>query len=253
MLMMEVSMKKRMSIVILAWICVFASSALSLSVPAPPQEPEVKPVLLGEEMPDFTLPAFQGGEVTLSALRGKNVMIVFPRGYAAEGRWCTICNYKYGELLDLEKTEHLREKYDLEILYVFPYDKDTVKQWVDVLPEQMDKIKTWKNPPEPDKLDEKGKARLELVRKGFPKDLSFDKGNVPVPFPLLIDADRKLTKGLGLFMTEWSGSKAEQLIPTVFVLDKQGIVQFKYIGQNTWDRPGWDYMEKVLEVVNSGR
>ncbi len=246
-------MRKRFSAIIAASITLLvAGAALSLSLPAGAQEPEVRPVLLGEEMPDFTLPAFQGGEVTLSKLKGKNVMIVFPRGFAAEGRWCTICNYKYGELVDLEKTGHLREKYNLEILYVFPYGKDTVKQWVDVLPEQMDKIKTWKNPPEPDKLDEKGKARLDMVRQGFPKDLSFEKGNVPVPFPLLMDEDRKLTRKLGLFTTDWSGSKAEQLIPSVFVLDGQGIVQFKYIGQNTWDRPGWDYMEKVLEVVNSG-
>jgi len=43
-------------------------------------------------MLDFTLPAYQGGTVTLSALKGKNVMIIFPRGYAAENYWCTICN-----------------------------------------------------------------------------------------------------------------------------------------------------------------
>jgi peroxiredoxin len=43
-------------------------------------------------MPDFTLPAYQGGTVTLSALKGKNVMIIFPRGYAAENHWCTIRN-----------------------------------------------------------------------------------------------------------------------------------------------------------------
>jgi peroxiredoxin len=251
---MEVSMRKRFSIIIAVSFFLFvASAALFLSLPARAQEPQVKPVLLGEEMPDFTLPAYQGGEVTLSKLKGKNVMIVFPRGFAAEGRWCTICNYKYGELVDLEKTEHLRQKYNLEILYVFPYGKDTVKQWVDVLPEQMDKIKTWKNPPEPEKLDEKGKARLDMVRKRFPKDLSFEKGNVPVPFPILIDEGRKLTKGLGLFTTDWSGSKAEQLIPSVFVLDKDGVLQFKYIGQNTWDRPSWEYMEKVLEIFNSGK
>ena len=247
-------MKKRSPLILWTMTSLFAVSAiLTVALPARAQEPRVRPVLLGDEMPDFTLPAYQGGEVTLSKLRGKNVMIVFPRGFAAEGRWCTICNYKYGELVDLEKTEHLRQKYDLEILYVFPYGKDIVKQWVDVLPEQMDKIKTWKNPPEPEKLDEKGKARLEMVQKGFPKDLSFEKENVPVPFPLLIDEDQELTKGLGLFMTEWSGSKVGQLVPSVFVLDKEGVLQFKYVGQNTWDRPSWEYMERVLEVVNSGK
>ena len=243
-------MKKTSQFVILAGICLsLASAMLFLALPAWSQEPEVKPALLEEPMPDFTLPTFQGGNVSLSSLKGKNVLIVFPRGWAAEGRWCTICNYKYADLIDVEKTEQLRKKFDLVILYVFPYGKETVRQWLDVLPDQLDKIKAWKNPSEADKQDEKGKARMEMARKGFPKDLSAEKGNVPVPFPILIDEDRKVTKGLGLFTTDWSGSKAEQLIPSVFFVDKQGILRFKYIGQNTWDRPSWDYMKKILEAT----
>jgi hypothetical protein len=98
-------------------------------------------------MPDFTLPAYQGGTVTLSALRGKNVMIIFPRGYAAENYWCTICNYKYAELV--------------EVLIVLPYSPDVVKAWVDVLPEQLDKVKERKHPADPAKLDDKGKQTME--------------------------------------------------------------------------------------------
>jgi hypothetical protein len=179
-------------------------------------------------------------------------MIIFPRGYAAQGAWCTICNYKYAELIDLEKREQLRKQYNLEILIVLPYNKEIVKQWVEVLPDQLEKIKGWKNPPEPDKLDEKGKIRMERSRKGFPKDLVFEKGSVPTPFPILIDEDRKVTKGLGLFMTEWSGSKVDQVIPSVYIIDRQGILQFKYIGQNTWDRPSYDYLKQVLGIISSG-
>src|SRR4030042_4652086 len=123
-------------------------------------------------MPDFPLPSFQGGTVTLSSLKGKSVMIVFPRGFAAEGRWCTICNYKYADLIDVEKTDQLRKKFDLEILYVFPYGRETVQQWLDAPPEQLDKITGWKNPAGADQIDEKGKARMEMARKGFHKDLS---------------------------------------------------------------------------------
>jgi peroxiredoxin len=245
-------MKKASPLVILAGICFsLASAMLFLTPPAWSQEPAVKPALLDEPVPDFALPAFQGGTVSLSSLKGKNVMIVFPRGLAAENHWCTICNYAYADLLDVEKTDQLRQKFDLEILYVFPYGKDLVQQWLDVLPEQLDKIKTWKNPAEADKQDEKVKARMEIARKGFPKDLSAEKGKVPVPFPILMDEDRKVTKSLGLFMTEWGGSKIDQLVPTVFVIDKQGILRFKYISQNTWDRPSWEYMKKVLGVVTA--
>lgn len=243
-------MKKTSLLVILAGICLsLASTLLLLSLPAWSQEPEVKPALLEEPMPDFTLPTFQGDTMSLSSLKGKNVLIVFPRGFAAEGRWCTICNYKYADLIDVEKTEQLRKKFDLVILYVFPYGKETVRQWLDALPDQLQKIKAWKNPSEADKQDEKVKGRMEMARKGFPKDLSAEKGNVPVPFPILIDEDKKVTKGLGLFTTDWNGSKAEQLIPSVFFIDKQGILRFKYIGQNTWDRPSWEYMKKVLEAT----
>jgi peroxiredoxin len=92
------------------------------------QEPNFTMAIIEQPMPDFTLPAYQGGEVTLSSLRGKNVVVIFPRGNAAEGRLCTICSYKYVELLDLEKAQHLRKKYNLEILYVFPYAGETVKE-----------------------------------------------------------------------------------------------------------------------------
>jgi peroxiredoxin len=217
------------------------------------QETEVKPVTVGQPMPDFTLPAYQGGTVTLSALRGKNVMIIFPRGYAAENYWCTICNYKYAELIELERTQEIRKKYNVEVLIVLPYGPELVKAWIDVLPEQLDKIKERKHPADPAKLDEKGKQTMERYRRLFPLDLSVKKGEVPTPFPILIDADRKLSKGLGLFMTEWGGGKVDQNIPSVYIVDAGGTLQFKYLGQNTVDRPEYDYLFMVLEVLNGTR
>jgi peroxiredoxin len=237
----------------LALCLILISGMAFLSSAAFSQEPEFRPAIIEQPMPDFTLPAYQGGEITLSSLRGKNVLIIFPRGYAAEGRWCTICDFKYAELLDMEKKEQLRKKYGLEILYVFPYSKDIVKQWLEAVPEQLDKIKGWKYPAEPDKQDEKTKMRTERATKLFPKDLSLEKGSVPTPFPLLIDEDRKLTKELGLFATEWSGSKADQLIPSEFIIDKNGILKFKYIGQNTTDRPSFDYLMKIVEMINTSK
>ncbi len=67
-------------------------------------------------------------------------------------------------------------------------------------------------------------SAVTAARKGFPKDLTMEKGNVPSPFPLLIDEDRKLTGGLGLFTSEWGGSKADQMVPSVFILDKNGVL-----------------------------
>jgi hypothetical protein len=39
-------------------------------------------------------------------------MIISPRGYAAENTWCTICNYKYAELVEIdEKGKQTMERY----------------------------------------------------------------------------------------------------------------------------------------------
>ena len=213
---------------------------------------QAAPVTLEEPMPDFTLPVYQGGEIKLSGLKGKNVMIIFPRGYAAPGAWCTICDYKYAELTELEKTIQLRKKYDLEVLFVLPYDRDTVKVWLDALPGQLEKIRLTKNPPDPTKLDERGKATMERYRKIFPKDLTVPKEGIPVPIPILIDGDRKVAKGLDLFRTEW-GSKVDQNVPTTFILDRNGIVRFKYFSQNTVDRPSYEYLMGILGCMMSGK
>ncbi len=208
------------------------------------------PVTLEEKMPDFTLPVYQGGEVNLSALHGKNVMIVFPRGHSAPGAWCTVCDYKYAELIDLEKASQLRKKYNLEILFVFPYDRDTVTSWLAALPAQLGKIRGIKFPPEPAKLDEKAKKTMMRYREVFPKDPSVPKEQI---FPILIDGDRKVSKNLDLFRTEWAGSKVDQNVPTTFILDRNGIVRFKYFSQSTIDRPGYEYLIEVLDCMTDGK
>jgi len=236
-----------------AMIFLFRGQAAGQAVPSKPAEPRPTPAVVGQPMPDFTLPVYQGGTLTLSSLRGKNVLILFPRGYAAENYWCTICNYKYVELAELEKAQKIREKYNLEILVVFPYTRDVVKTWVEALPGQLESIKERKYPADPAKLDEAGKTRMERSRQIYPKDFSLEKGTVLAPFPILVDGERILSKRLDLFRNEWSGSKVDQNIPSIYIIDAAGVLQFKYLGQNTVDRPGYDYLLKVLEVVNSGK
>ncbi|MCK4829741.1 redoxin domain-containing protein [bacterium] len=214
------------------------------------QADEIKPVSLLQDMPDFTLPVYQGGELSISQLKGKNVLIVFPRGLASKDHWCHVCNYHYADLVELEKKKQIREKLDLEILVVLPYSQDMVKEWVGAFQDQFIDIDNWKNPAEPEKLDEKQKHRVERIRRLFPNKYMYEKGKVPTPFPILIDGERIVSKGLGIFSTDWSGSKIEQNIPTVFILDKKGAVQFKYISQNTFDRPGAEYLMKFIGRLN---
>lgn len=216
-------------------------------------EPRPQPAVVGQPMPDFTLPVYQGGTLTLSSLRGKNVLILFPRGYAAENYWCTICNYQYAELAALEKVRKIREKYDLEILVVFPYTHDVVKAWLEALPGQLESIRAAKNPADPSKLDEAAKRRMDRWRLLFPADHKLEKGEVLAPFPILVDGERTLSRKLDLFRTEWTGGKVDQNIPSLYVVDAAGVLQFKYIAQNTVDRPGLDYVLKVLDVITAPR
>jgi peroxiredoxin len=209
-----------------------------------------RPVTVGSPVPDFTLPVFQGGELTLSDLRGKNVMIVFPRGLSRPGSWCHICPYQHSELVEYEADSGWRDRANLEILFVLPYDQGMVAEWIDAYPQLLQDIEDGKNPPDQATLDDAGRARMERSRQIYPKSFSATVGQVPIPFPILVDGERTLSEGLGLFTTDWSGSTAEQNIPTILIIDPQGVLQFKYMSQNTIDRPPLEYLIQVVDVLN---
>ena len=134
-----------------------------------------------------------------------------------------------------------------------PYAKDAIDDWIDKYPQQLADLEAWKNPPDPSKLDEAGRQRMARARRVYPKAFKASRGQVPLPFPILLDADRMVSKGLGLFATEWSGSKVDQNVPTVFVIDPSGVVQFKYFSQNTIDRPGVDHLARVVDWAKSSK
>jgi peroxiredoxin len=239
--------KFRQSVVLFASVlivCVFMCGA---------QENEIRPVAVESPMPHFSLPVFQGGELSLSKIEGKNILLIFPRGRSRENAWCHICNYQYAEWAELEAANQIREKYNVEILFVLPYGKDLVTEWVDKFYDQLQDLEKGKNPPDQDKLDERGKRRMEFYRRVFPKSFPYKEGEVPLPFPILMDEGAAISAGLGLFTKDWGGSKAEQNIPTVYIVDRSGILQFKYFSQNTFDRPGTDYLLRVLQVINSSQ
>lgn len=186
-------------------------------------------------MPDFTLPSYQGGEVTLSKLRGKTVVLVFLRGHVAPTAWCHVDNFQHGSLVDFETRTQFQKMNNAAILIVFPYDKAEVDKWVARYAQQVADIE--KNDKSP---------------YSMPKTFKLTDA-AATTFPILLDADRSLTKGLGVFATEWSGAKVEQDVPTMVVIDPDGVVQFKYFSQNTLDRPGVEHMAKVVNWINESR
>lgn len=206
------------------------------------------PVGIGRVFPSFTLKNSAGQTVNLEDYRGKNVLIVFPRGKVGD-RWCQICHYQYLDLADVEERLHLKAKHDLEVLFVLPYAVDEVKTWISIFPQQMKVIQGWKYPTNPDQVSPGRKAFAEKVQKALPKEFNLDAGTVPQPFPVLADEDQVLSKQLDLYRLKWDNSYVEQNQSTMFLLDKTGVVQFKYHSQTTWDRPDADYLVKVLESL----
>ena len=231
---------------VLALVLSFVLHASDLQAQTQP----LRPVTVGSAMPDITLPVFQGGEVSLSDFRGKNVMIVFPRGKSRPGSWCHICPYQHSELVEYEAEAGWRSRSNLEILSVLPYPREVVQEWLDAYPQLLQDNENGKNPPNAAELDEAGRARMERARQIYPKVFSAVQGQVPTPFPILVDADHSVSEGLGLFTTDWGGSTAEQNVPTILIIDAEGILQLKYMSQNTVDRPPLEYLVQVVDVIN---
>lgn len=205
------------------------------------------PAIVGEPMPDFTLPIYGGGEFTLSKYKGQNVLLMFPRGWVVNS-WCTYCPYQYLELGELQKENNIRKKYNLEIAFVLPYNKEKVTDWFDKLPDVLNTLETVKNPPA-----QGNPLQVEYgawAKEHFPKKFEVRKGETPNDIPVLIDTDRKLSNQLKLFTKFWDGVTSDQNIASIFIIDKNGILQFKYLGQMTEDRPSTEYILDFIKRMD---
>ncbi len=221
--------KIRMTVAAIAFAGLLGAALLALA-----QGPRVQPGLIERAMPDFSLPALDGRTVTLSQLKGRNVLLIFSRGRYNDQEWCQLCHYQYAQLAELDKTRQFRAKYNVEVLFVLPYAKDVVEKWVTMFPQQMADVDKWRQ----------GSPGMPL-----PGPVAFRPGPGNTPLPILYDADQSVSKRLGLFSRTWDGTTTDQNVPTVFVIDKAGVIRFKYTSQNTFDRPSADYLVKVLEKM----
>ncbi|MBN2134375.1 MAG: redoxin domain-containing protein [Acidobacteria bacterium] len=211
------------------------------------EEAKFDPAQIEQEMTDFTFMKYPDGEFKLSDVKDrKNLMMIFPRGYANKDDWCVLCGYQWAEWVELEKSDRIREKYNLEIVFVLPYGKSTVEKWIKSLPYHLRKIEEMKNPPE--ECQEWQKRWAAYLKENYPKTILYNEDNLPMPFPVLFEENHELSSRLDLYRTEWSGRNVEQNIPTVLILDKDGKVVFKYISQNTLDRPSPGYIIRILNT-----
>ena len=211
------------------------------------QNENIFPVTINEKFPDVMFQTVHGEDFKITDFTGKNVMLVFPRGKVTPTVWCPICHYQYLEMILTDDNNKLREKYNMEILFVLPYSSDSLQKWVDAFPQSLQTINTWKYPQDEENINENVRTWMEYAREFFPYSFDYSESEFELKLPVLFDPDRKVSEGLQLFREEWGGTTVAQNVPTIFILDEEGKVKFKYFSQYTNDRPDAKYIVKYLE------
>jgi peroxiredoxin len=202
--------------------------------------------MIDQTVSDFGLTDQNGKTVLLSDFKGKNVMLIFPRGMVEKDYWCQICHYQYADIADLEKISSIRKKYNLEVLFILPYTTDSVKNWIKMFPKQMEIIDNWKYPKDSSNLSEGAIKWANTTRELLPKKMVFDPNNIETPFSILADSQRLVSNGFKLYKNE---PDAPQNTPAIYIIDKKGKLRFKYICQNTTDRPTFQYLFQIIEKM----
>jgi len=206
-------------------------------------------LIAGEPVPDFTLPQYGGGAFTLSEYRGKKVLLMFPRGYLVNN-WCAYCPYQYLEFEQLEKTRHIMSRYNMQVAFVLPYSQEMIGDWLRRFPEALAAIENNKHPQQPPAPGTIQAAYSEWVNDHFPIDFEVTADDPHTWIPILSDEKRELSRQLKIFTGFWDGVSAEQNMASFLIIDSKGILQYKYIGQMTEDRPSVDFLLEQLKKVN---
>jgi len=213
-----------------------------------PQKKPLDLAVIGEPLKDFSLAIYQGGEFQLSTEKGKNVLLVFPRGYYDKDIWCDICAYEYLDLVDEFHNNKLTEKYNLDLVIILPYDKSTIEKWLIDLPEVYASLEAGKHLADT-LTNDKAMTWVHFANKHYPKTFALLNEETPKPFKILMDEKHELSERLEIFRIEWWGTKVEQNLPTFILLDTDGKVVFKYISQHTIDRPSSGYLIKIMDAL----
>jgi peroxiredoxin len=68
-----------------------------------------------------------------------------------------------------------------------------------------------------------------------------------LPFSLLSDPDGEVSRLYGVWHEEQAIAR-----PAIFVLDRNGVVRYAYVGDDFADRPGDEAVWRALEVAGAG-
>jgi len=105
--------------------------------------------------------------------------------------------------------------------------------------------------PNRDRLKSEGANLVYIAaekRQGMFKPLEFLAKN-PISFPFLFDEDRTVTKTYGVYQR--LGVDAINIArPTTFVIDRNGIIRYLYVGSSQYDRAPVDEVLAAVHEAN---
>lgn len=169
---------------------------IHLGMAQTPEKPEdISPLLIGESIPKATLRDANNKKTNLSKLvKQKPSVIVFYRG-----GWCPYCNLQLSGLQEVEKKI-------LELGY----------QIIAISPDKTKKLS---------KTVKKQKLSYLLLSDA---DMALSKN-----FGIAFKAPKKYKRLIGLKKRS-GGKNVDSLlpVPSVFLVDKEGVIQFEYINPN---------------------
>ncbi|MBN8568198.1 MAG: AhpC/TSA family protein [Ignavibacteria bacterium] len=156
---------------------------------------DVKPIAVGEKIPDVTLKNAKGEPVSLTTLAGeKQTILVFFRG-----GWCPYCNK---QLMGLQKIESDLTALGYQIVAITADKPEKISETV---------------------TNDELKYTI----------LSDNNSDASIAFGIAFkvdDATVEKYKGYNLDLDEASGNSNHILpVPSVFILDKQGKIKYEYV------------------------
>lgn len=175
------------------------------------------PIKIGEQIPSVNIKNLEGESVNLnSLLKEKMSVLVFYRG-----GWCPFCNLQLADLNNIENDLH-------ELGY----------QMIAISIDKPEKLK--------ESLD---KHQLSYTL------LSDSKAEASTAFGLafkVADDYNKMLLSHNMNLEEASGEKHHILpVPAVFLVDKEGVIQFEYVNPNYKVRLKSEILLKVAEQYSS--
>jgi peroxiredoxin len=159
------------------------------------QPAQVRPLLIGSALPDAALRDLDGKSTTLrTAAAGKPTVLVFYRG-----GWCPYCNL---QLSDLRKVFGPLRELGYTLIAISPDRPEELRRTLE------------KTPLEYTLLSDSSAAAIGALGIGFAVDA----------------ATLEQYKGYGIDLESASGNSHHVLpVPSVFVVDSAGIIQFHYV------------------------